>query len=151
MRSTRRHCRSLLSATAYALLAYASVSSAQVLAKEPSRERPLIGSFSTRYRYSEENNLSISISVEREGAGYRLGFQGYGRALHGHAPEGSGEGEIKDGIFRFQFQDSFSNRGTGTFRRVGRRYLLHIDISEVAESRIMAAYGDDIPLYRDKT
>jgi hypothetical protein len=110
----------------------------------------LLGSFSTSDIYSKRNNISLHVSVRREDGGYRLGFQGMGHALHGHAPEGAGHGQIKDGIFRFQYQDSFSNRGSGTFRRVGDHYLLHIDISDVAEPRIMSAYGDT-PLYRHKT
>jgi hypothetical protein len=111
----------------------------------------LVGSFRTSEAYSERNSLQISIVIEREDAGYRLDFQGYGRAIHGHAADGEGRGKIKEGVFRFQFEDSFFNRGSGTFRRVGDHYILHIDISEIAQPRIMAAYGDDIPLYRDKT
>ena len=132
------------------VLADACLSSARLLAADPPRASSLAGSFSTSDLYSERNNISISISVVREGAGYRLNFQGYGRALHGHAPEGAGHGQITNGVFRFQFEDSFFNRGSGTFRRVRDHYLLHIDISEVAEPRIMSAYGDT-PLYRDKT
>ena len=109
----------------------------------------LLGSFSTSDRYNEDNNISISISIRREDGSYSLGFQGMGRALHGHAPEGAGHGQIKKGVFRFQFEDSFFNRGTGTFRKVGDHYLLHIDISDIAEPSIMSAYGDT-PLYRDK-
>jgi hypothetical protein len=109
----------------------------------------LLGSFSTSDSYSKRNNISLYVSVRREDGGYRLGFQGMGHALHGHAPEGGGHGQIKDGVFHFQFEDSFSNRGSGTFRRVGDHYLLHIDISDVAEPSIMSAYGDT-PLHRDK-
>lgn len=110
----------------------------------------LLGSYSTSDNYSERNGISISISVHREEGGYRLNFQGTstGRAGHGHAPEGGGHGQIKDGVFLFEFQDSFSNRGSGTFRRAGKHYLLHIDISHLAEPRIIVFY-DDIPLQRD--
>jgi hypothetical protein len=135
-----------------AVLTICSVLSPQVgtANQKPSRSADsLLGSFSTSERYSEQNNISISISVRREDGTYQLGFQGMGRALHGHAPEGSGHGQIKEGVFRFQFEDSFSNRDSGTFRKVGDHYLLHIDISDVAEPRIMSAYGDT-PLYRDK-
>lgn len=124
----------------------------QTAMADPAKKRELdslVGSFSTSDRYSERNNISLSISVRREEGGYRLGFQGMGHALHGHAPEGSGYGRIKDGVFRFKFEDSFSNRGSGTFRKVGDHYLLHIDISDVAEPSILSAYGDT-PLYRDK-
>jgi|GEM_PF-3107407 len=110
----------------------------------------LLGSFSTSDDYGERNGISISISVQREEDGYRLNFQGTstGRAGHGHAPEGGGHGQIREGVFRFEFQDSFLNRGSGTFRRAGKHYLLHIEISHVAESRIMSFY-DDTPLQRD--
>jgi hypothetical protein len=127
--------------------------SPQVRAADQTHSRSadaLLGKFSTSDRYSEQNNISISISVRRENGSYQLGFQGMGRALHGHAPEGSGNGQIEGGVFRFRFQDSFSNRGFRTFRGVGDHYLLHIEISDVAEPRIMAAY-DDTPLYRAKT
>jgi hypothetical protein len=126
------------------------VFSGQLAAAESSRGRSLIGSFGTSDSYNERNNISIWISVKWEGAGYRLNFQGGGRALHGHAPEGGGHGQIRNGVFHFQFEDSFPNRGSGTFRRVGDRYLLHIEISDIAEPSIMSAYGET-PLYRDKT
>ena len=132
------------------VLALADVAAAGVAtAADRSRDHALVGSFSTSKRYTEQNNILISISVVREGAGYRLNFNGFGRALHGHAPEGAGLGRIKDGVYRFRFEDSFLNRGSGTFRRVRDHYLLHIEITELAEPRIMSAYGDT-PLYRDK-
>ena len=63
----------------------------------------------------------------------------------------TGEGQIKDGVFHFEFQDSFGPTEAQTFRHVGRRSsLLHIDISEVAEPRIMDAYGDDIVVPRQE-
>jgi hypothetical protein len=123
------------------------VAAGPLQAREP---KPFLGSFSTSEAYSKRNNLSVSISVARDGDGYRLNFQGWGHALHGHAPEGDGYGQFTDGAFRFQFEDSFLNKGSGTFRRNGDHYLLHIDISEVAEPSILSAY-DDVPLYRDKT
>ena len=108
----------------------------------------LLGSFSTSDSYNKHNNISLHISVQREDGSYRLNFQGMGRALHGHAPEGGGRGKIVGRILRFQFEDSFFNRGTGTFRKLGDHYLLRIDISVVAEPSILSAYGDT-PVYRD--
>ena len=118
-------------------------------AADRSHEHSLVGSFTTSKRYNDETNVLISISISREGAGYRLGFQGFGRALHGRAPEGAGHGHITAGIFRFRFEDSFGNRGAGTFRRSRDHYILRIELSEVAEPMLMPAYGE-MPMYRDK-
>ena len=45
-------------------------------------------------------------------------------------------------MFRFTYEDAFSNRGAGTFRHGPRGYELSIHISDVAASRCMMFYGD---------
>lgn len=69
---------------------------------------------------------------------------------HGAAPDGSGEGKVgSDGVLHFSFEDSFFNRGTGTFQRVGPgRYRLEITITQVKDSRCLAYYGAHV-LKRD--
>lgn len=62
---------------------------------------------------------------------------------HGAAPDGGGEGEVdRAGVFRFTYEDSFSNKGTGTFRRTRKGYLLSIKIDDVQDSRCLVFYGD---------
>ncbi len=62
---------------------------------------------------------------------------------HGAAPDGDGEGRIdRDGVLRFTYEDSFFNKGTGTFRRTKKGYLLSIQIDHVEDSRCLVFYGE---------
>ena len=64
---------------------------------------------------------------------------------HGAAPDGGGDGRVDaNGIFRFTYEDSFFNKGRGTFRRTKRGYLLSIHIDDVQDSRCMPFYGEHL-------
>jgi hypothetical protein len=99
-----------------------------------------------RYQFSngqERNDVGIEITISRDERGYVLGFQAAHPDAHGAAPDGEGVGRIgPDGVFRFTYEDSFSNRGTGTFRHGPRGYELSIQITEVVDPRCMAFYDD---------
>ena len=62
---------------------------------------------------------------------------------HGAAPDGDGEGRIdRDGVLRFTYEDSFFNKGTGTFRHTKKGYLLSIQVDHVEDSRCLVFYGE---------
>lgn len=107
----------------------------------------LSGGLVGTYFYESHNGGSyeviIEVSISREGKRYVLGFQGAHPEAKGAAPEGGGTGKIgADGVLRFPYEDSFSNRGTGSFRRTRHGYRLIIDITHLREPRCDMFYGD---------
>ena len=102
----------------------------------------LVGS----YEFSsgkESGDVFISVTVSRNADDYGLSFDAIHPDAHGAAPEGSGTGRMgSDGVFRFTYEDAFSNRGSGTFQRGPCGYQLSIRISDVGDSRCMIFYGD---------
>ena len=88
-------------------------------------------------------DVHIDFSVWREGGQITIGFQGTHPRAAGAAPEGGGTGRIdSDGVLRFKYEDSFFNKGTGTFRRIKNTYKLSIDITDMQEPRCAMYYGD---------
>jgi len=88
-------------------------------------------------------DVDVTVTVSHGSDGYHLGFEGAHPDGSGAAPDGDGTGQIgPDGVFSFDFEDSFSNRGTGTFRRTSGGYALSINITTVADSSCMMFYGD---------
>jgi uncharacterized protein YecT (DUF1311 family) len=63
----------------------------------------------------------------------------------GAAPVGEGEGQIDDaGVLTFTFEDSFSNKGTGTFALKKKGYWLDLDATQVEDPRCLRLYGEMI-------
>lgn len=83
---------------------------------------------------SEPDDIAIYITIRSEDDGkFSLGLMAAHPDAHGAAPDGDGEGRIgHDGIFRFSYEDSFSNKGRGTFRRAKDGYLLSIAMEPTA-------------------
>ena len=89
------------------------------------------------------SDVCISVTVSRNGGKYALDFLAAHPDAHGASPDGSGVGHIgSDGVLRFAYEDSFSNQGSGTFRRSPLGYVLSIHIDHVHDSRCMIFYGD---------
>jgi hypothetical protein len=103
----------------------------------------LMGSF-LHESGSDRDAVSISISVEAGADGkFSLSLMAAHPDAHGAAPDGSGEGRIdRDGVLRFTYEDSFFNKGTGTFRRTNKGYLLSIQIDHVEDSRCLEFYRE---------
>ena len=93
---------------------------------------------------SDRDAVAISVTVEAEADGkFSLSLMAAHPDAHGAAPDGGGEGRVDhDGVLRFTYEDSFSNRGTGTFRRTKKAYLLSIQIDHVEDSRCLVFYGE---------
>jgi hypothetical protein len=89
------------------------------------------------------NDVIISVTIAREAGELTFSFEAAHPDAHGAAPEGGGTGTLDpDGTLRFGYEDSFSNKGTGTFKRTSRGYALSIHIDEVNDPRCMPFYGD---------
>jgi hypothetical protein len=86
--------------------------------------------------------LSVTVKLQSDGTLSLTLMAGYPDG-HGAAPDGSGEGHVdSSGILHFSYEDSFSNKGDGTFRRTKKGYLLSIHISDVEDSRCLPFYGE---------
>jgi hypothetical protein len=112
-------------------------------------ERQLVGD----YRYETDSDsiyaVYIDFSVWRDGDKVVIGFQGAHPRGAGAAPEGGGTGHIdSDGVLRFEYEDSFFNKGKGTFRRTKQGYKLFIHIDDLAEPRCAMYYGGEFILQR---
>ena len=93
---------------------------------------------------SERDDVAIYVTVKAEGDGkFSLALMAAHPDGHGAAPDGDGEGRVDhDGVLRFPFQDSFFNKGTGTFQRTKDGYVLSIHIADVQDARCLAYYGE---------
>ena len=106
-------------------------------------ERRLIGSYEYDSGGESIYDVYISFGVWREGDKIILGYQGSHPKGAGAAPEGRGSGSIgRDGVFRFEYEDSFFNRGKGTLRRRRGRYRLSIEIEHMEDPRCAMFYGN---------
>jgi len=103
----------------------------------------LMGSF-VHESGSDRDAVAISITVEAGADGkISLSLMAAHPDAHGAAPDGDGEGRIdRDGVLRFTYEDSFFNKGTGTFRHTKKGYLLSIHVDHVEDSRCLVFYGE---------
>ena len=103
----------------------------------------LMGSF-VHESGSDRDAVAISVTVEAGADGkFSLSLMAAHPDAHGAAPDGEGKGRIDpDGVLRFTYEDSFFNKGTGTFRRTNKGYLLSIQIDHVEDSRCLEFYGE---------
>ena len=81
------------------------------------------------------------VSVTPEGKGATV-------AVHAHVAggedelDGGGPGKMnRKGVLRFDFSDSYGNRGAGTFRRKDKAFEINITITEVGDARCLPYYG----------
>lgn len=117
--------------------------------KTSAKERELIGDFRHEAKSDSIYAVYIDLSVSREGDKIVIGFQGAHPHAAGAAPEGGGTGQIdSNGVLRFEYEDSFSNKGTGTFQRTKNGYRLFIHIVDLAEPRCAMYYGGEFILQR---
>lgn len=107
---------------------------------------PVMGALVGSYAFSsgsEPQDVQLAVNVSSSGSNYSLDFQGWHADARGAAPDGFGIGRLDAaGVFHFSYKDSFSNVGSGTFRRTQTGYQLSIDIDKVSDSRCMMFYGD---------
>jgi hypothetical protein len=103
----------------------------------------LMGSF-VHESGSDRDAVAISVTVEAEADGkFSLSLIAAHPDAHGAAPDGEGKGRIDpDGVLRFTYEDSFFNKGHGTFRHTSKGYLLSIQIDHVEDSRCLVFYGE---------
>ncbi len=130
----------------YMRLVLASLALVAILAVSGSgADAPLFGKFACESG-TERNDVAIYITVSAEPDGkLSLVLTAEHPDGHGAAPDGSGEGRVDaHGTLRFTYEDSFSNKGDGTFRRAKGGYLLSIHIQDVQDSRCLPFYGEHL-------
>ncbi|WP_265593082.1 hypothetical protein [Verrucomicrobium sp. BvORR034] len=91
------------------------------------------------------------VSITQAGTQYSLDF-GFGYLDgHGAAPDASGTGSLDaHGVLDFQFEDSFSNKGRGTFRTDQNGHWLSIQIDQVEEPRCLPFYSKTRMVYQNR-
>ena len=101
----------------------------------------LTGDFACR-----NDDVAISIKVSKgEGVSLYLTLTATHPDGHVAAPDGEGEGTVdSSGVFRFGYEDSFSNKGKGTLRKTKSGYLLSIQIEDVGEPRCLPFYAEHL-------
>jgi len=107
-----------------------------------------------KFEYSEgrtspkDRNIQLTVT-SGSNSQYNIEFSAGHYDGEGAAPDGDGSGAIgPDGILRFTFEDSFSNKGKGTFQRSKKGFILQITIEDVQDSRCMMFYEEPFVLKR---
>lgn len=90
---------------------------------------------------SSDGDVFVRVSTRKEGARMMLEFQSAHASGRGAAPDGWGTGTTIEGEFRFSYEDSFGNKGSGTLKATGDGAHLDITLHEIADPRCMAFYG----------
>jgi hypothetical protein len=101
--------------------------------------------------YADKNYLSgkgvFQMSLEQTGSNVSVFFSAAHSDGSGAAPEADGKGKVTGkGIVEFNWEDSFSNSGTGTIRKAGTDVLVAIKATHVKDSRCLQYYGNSIRL-----
>jgi hypothetical protein len=91
-------------------------------------------------------NAVFQLSVEQSGSNISIVFSANRTDGSGAAPEGDGKGKIAAGAVQFTWSDSFGNYGTGTIKKSGADVTISIKAIQVADSRCLVFYGDNIRL-----
>jgi hypothetical protein len=104
-------------------------------------------------QYSDQNFLGgkavFQLTIEQSGSAIQVSFDAAHKDAHGAAPEGQGPAKISGKeTLEFKFEDSFSNSGTGTIKRVGNDIIVSMKTTHVAEARCLVFYGDNMRLKR---
>jgi hypothetical protein len=90
----------------------------------------------------------FQLTIEQTGSATQVSFDAAWNDGHGAAPEAEGPATVSGNTITFKFEDSFSNSGTGTIKRVGNDLLVSINPTHVAEPRCLAFYGSNMRLKR---
>jgi hypothetical protein len=90
-----------------------------------------------------DNDPHFYFSVKQTGSHAEIGFQGILHGGRGRELEGSGNGTVSSsGVLAFRFQDAHGNSGSGTFKRVGARFICSMEPVEVKEPGVVPFYGE---------
>jgi hypothetical protein len=85
-----------------------------------------------------DDGEAYEVTIEQHGAKADVSFE------FAH-PDGHGAVSAS-GVLTFTFEDSFSDKGTGTLRRKANKLLLSMKAVTVEEPRCLQFFGDDIVL-----
>jgi hypothetical protein len=84
----------------------------------------------------------FSLDIKQKGSRADVSFSAAMADGSGAAPEGSGKGEVEDGILSFDFKDSFENEGTCTLEVKKDGYHLSMTVIKVVETGPLHFYGN---------
>ena len=89
----------------------------------------------------------FQLTIEQSGGAIQVSFDAAHNDAHGAAPEGQGPAKIsgKDTL-TFNFEDSFSNSGTGTIKRAGNDIIVSMKTTHVADARCLVFYRENMRL-----
>jgi hypothetical protein len=101
--------------------------------------------YSGSYESTEKKDSKFGLNVRQTAKTATIDFQAGNASGQGSAPDGSGKGEIQqDGSLKFNFEDSFGNKGTGTLKPLGTEFQLNMDLTTVSEPRAVSHYGQRV-------
>ena len=87
------------------------------------------------------------MSLEQAGIDVSVFFSAVYHDGHGAAPEADGKGKVTaKGVVEFNWKDSLHNAGTGTISRAGNDVIVSLKPAQVADSRCLPFYGENMRL-----
>ncbi len=92
------------------------------------------------------SNSVFQLSVEQTADRVSVFFSANRKDGGGAAPEADGKGKVSGGKAEFTWSDSFNNSGTGTIRKAGADVIVSIKPTQVADSRCLIFYGENVRL-----
>ena len=85
---------------------------------------------------------SFSLDVRQEDSRADVSFSAAMADGTGAAPDGSGRGDVEDGVLSFDFKDSYNNEGTCTLELKKDGYHLSMTVARVADVSPLHFYGN---------
>ena len=103
--------------------------------------------------YADKNFLNgqavFELSIQQSGDAVQVSFDAAYADAHGAAPDGEGQGKISGkNTLHFNWEDSFSNSGTGTITRVDEGIKVSMKTTRVIDPRCLVFYGQNMRLKR---
>jgi len=85
---------------------------------------------------------TFSLEVKQTGSRADISFSTAMADGSGAAPDGTGKGEVEDGVLSFAFKDSFNNEGTCTLESKNDGYHLSMTVIKVVDPSPFHFYGN---------
>jgi hypothetical protein len=101
--------------------------------------------------YADKNFLNrqaaFQMSIEQSGNAIQVSFDAAYTDAHGAVPDGQGPAKISGKkTLQFNWEDSFTNSGTGTIIRAGKDIIVSMKAKKVVDSRCLVFYGQNMRL-----
>ena len=110
-------------------------------AEKPAVEK-VAPDFTGHYERSGDAKNVFILIIRHTGASAEMEFSAGRADGTGAAPDGSGKGNLNEkNELEFTFDDSFGNKGTAVFKKVGAAFQLTVKPETVADPRAVKLYG----------